>query len=63
MWPGEKFKRKNEAIEIVKMILVQTPNFTLDKEWSEWWFKHSAQPVGGADSWIQLPLNLPLDIN
>jgi mannose-6-phosphate isomerase-like protein (cupin superfamily) len=29
---GEKFKYKNESHEIVKMILVHTPNFILDQE-------------------------------
>ena len=29
---GEKFKYKNDSNEIVKMILVHTPNFKLDQE-------------------------------
>ena len=29
---GEKFKYKNKSNEIVKMILVHTPNFKLDQE-------------------------------
>jgi len=29
---GEKFKYKNSSAEIVKMVLVHTPNFQLDQE-------------------------------
>ena len=29
---GDKFKYKNESHDIVKMILVHTPNFKLDQE-------------------------------
>jgi hypothetical protein len=29
---GEKFRYKNDSNEIVKMILVHTPNFKLDQE-------------------------------
>ena len=33
---GEKFKYKNSSNKIVKMILVHTPNFKLDREVFEW---------------------------